>query len=146
MSADDIAEQITVTREIPKGTGHILFNAKVLMDNLDGIADRLAMLYAEAAIAPPSPWLDGDAPGSPEARLSDIAGAPAVRFAPRENVATWLWVVQSRIDGAWRTTVLPGERRMHILKADETAADVVAVSAVDRAGNVSAPAIMQRTR
>jgi hypothetical protein len=45
----------------------------------------------------------------------------------------------------WRTTLLPGTERTHILKGDESAADIVSVAAVDRAGNVSETTVVRRS-
>jgi hypothetical protein len=53
-------------------------------------------------------------------------------------------VVQSRANGAWRTTILPGADRTHILNDPES--DVVSVAAVDRTGNVSAAAVVRVPR
>lgn len=148
MRAADIVEQIAITRETPGATGHVLFNAKVLMENVDGIADWLALLYGEPAIGPPSPWLDRVAPGRPTARLAidGASGALVARFTPQPSQMVGRWVVQTRAGGVWRTTVLPGTLRTYILKEDEAAADLVAVSAVDRTGNASAAAILERPR
>jgi uncharacterized lipoprotein YddW (UPF0748 family) len=146
MSADEIVAQIGLTRQQQAATGHIHFNAKVLMDNVDGIADRLAAAYAEPAIMPPSPWLDTTPPGKPSARIvvDSTLGHVLARFAPRDGQFVWQWIVQSRTDGSWRTTILPGSARSHILKDEEARADFVAVTALDRNGNPSATLVVPR--
>jgi uncharacterized lipoprotein YddW (UPF0748 family) len=149
MSVDDIVQEIQITRGMPGATGHVLFNAKVLMNNAEGIADRLAQLYAEPALVPASPWLDKVPPSAPRVLFvqDSATGESAVRFEPRAagGERVWQWVVQSRLNGGatWRTTLLPGAERTHILKGDESAADIVAVAAVDRAGNVSATSVVR---
>ena len=143
MSPDDIVQEIQLTRETPGASGHIHFNARVLMQNVEGIADRLAMAYAEPALVPEMPWLDKAPPDRPVASATRDAeaGGIVVRFSPqaRQTIATW--VVQSRTNGGWRTTILPGTERRFILKDAESAADLVSVSAVDRNGNLSVPAL-----
>src|SRR5436190_12349610 len=142
MSADDIVREIFLTRETAGATGHILFNAKMLMDNLDGIADRLASMYAEPAIMPASPWLDKLAPARPMVSASvDSAGGVCVRFAPGGNISRVThWVVQMHGAPGWRTTVLPAAQR-YIFTND--AVDAVGVAAVDRNGNLS-PSVLLR--
>lgn len=145
MSAEDIIQEIQITRDTPGATGHILFNATVLMQNVEGIADRLAAAYAEPALVPASPWLDQMPPSRPVASATrdSSAGGVVLRFAPQARQKIQWWVVQSRIDGAWRTKILPGVERRHILRDDESAADLLSVTAVDRTGNASAAAIVR---
>jgi len=143
MRAMEIAEQIQLTRATPRAEGHIHFNAKVLMDNVDGIADYLANLYAQPVIQPAFPWLDSVPPPRPVARVSMQQGAAMLHLEPSDRSPTALWVLRSRVHGDWRTTVLPGVARAHILGEDQIAADLLAVSAVDRAGNVSDAAILR---
>jgi uncharacterized lipoprotein YddW (UPF0748 family) len=149
MRAAEIVQEIQLTRETPGATGHIHFNAAVLMRNIDGIADRLAAVYAEPALVPASPWLDTTPPGRPIAALARDSAESAdrlmLRFAPQEGAratVAW-WVVQARVKGSWRTTILPGPDRRHILKDEEAGADLLSVSAVDRGGNASVPALLR---
>jgi uncharacterized lipoprotein YddW (UPF0748 family) len=146
MSADDIVQEIEITRSIPGATGHVLFNAKVLMDNVEGIADRLAQTYAETAIQPPSPWLDKTPPTAPTVRLArdSATGETTLRLTPKGKEPAWQWVVQSRVSGVWRTMLLPGSERTYIFKPDESGADLVSVAAMDRSGNLSAGAVVRR--
>jgi hypothetical protein len=145
MSANDIIEEIDTTRATPGVTGHIHFNAAVLMQNVEGIADRLATAYAEPALVPASPWLDPHPPGRPIAAAArdSSGGAIEVRFAPDAQQRIAWWVVQARIGDAWRTTILPGPERRYILRDDAASANVVTVIAVDRSGNASVPAIVR---
>ena len=146
MRADDIVQEITITRATPGATGHVHFSAKVIMQNADSIASRLAVLYAEPALVPPSPWLDSVAPPAPTVSMSadSASGESIVRFAPADQQVIRHWIVQSRSDSTWNTRLLPGTARTHILKDTESAAELISVSAVDRVGNVSPPAILRR--
>jgi uncharacterized lipoprotein YddW (UPF0748 family) len=148
MRADDITREIDITRGTSGATGHVHFSARVLMQNADSIADRLALLYAEPALVPASPWLDRVAP--PQPRVSIVAdsssGESTVRFAPADRQLIRNWIVQSRIDSLWTTSILPGTERAHILKNAESAADIISVSGVDRTGNMSPAAIVQRRK
>ncbi|MGH7679645.1 MAG: glycoside hydrolase family 10 protein [Gemmatimonadaceae bacterium] len=149
MRAADIVEEIQITRSTPGATGHIHFNATVIMQNVDGIADRLAELYAEPVLVPASPWLDRIPPGRPFVAVSRDSLSPsegaAVRFAPQNARQTvrW-WVLQLRVDGKWSTTIIPGADRRYILRGDENTADLVSLIAVDRSGNASAPTVLRQ--
>ena len=143
MTADEIVRQVELTRNTLGATGHIHFNARILMDNVDGISDRLAMLYVEPALTPASPWLDKIGPERPIASAGRDAdsGGILVRFAPQMRNPVTRWLIQARVDGVWHTRILPGVDRRHILMGQLEAADLVSVSAVDRNGNVSVPAL-----
>ena len=148
MTPDDIVQEIRITRETDGASGHILFNAKVLLQDPDSVAERLAAAYAEPALVPPSPWLDRVPPSKPLVRLLDdsTTGQATIQFAPRENQRVWRWVIQTRASRGrlWTTMLLPGAARTLILDADAAVSDVIAVSAVDRTGNVGAANIVRR--
>ena len=145
MSASDIVQEIEATRENPGATGHIHFNAAVLMKNVDGIADRLATTYAEPALVPASPWLDRNGPPRPVASAArdTSAGSIDIRFAPAQREQVRWWVVQSRVNDEWVIAIVPGAERRHILTGDVAAVNLVAVTAVDRNGNASTPALIR---
>ena len=147
MTPDEIVRQIEITRNTLGATGHIHFNARVLMDNVDGISDRLAQLYGQPALVPASPWLDRIPPDRPIASATRDAesGGIVVRFAPPERQTVSRWVIQARVNGVWYSSILPGDERRHILMGESADADLVSVSAVDRNGNLSIPAL-DRTR
>jgi uncharacterized lipoprotein YddW (UPF0748 family) len=148
MRASDIVQEIEVTRDTPGSTGHVHFNASIIMQNVDGIADRLAQLYEEPALVPASPWLDPMPPGRPIAAIArDNEGSVEnlIRFAPAEGATAQIawWVVQPRVAGTWYTRILPGAERRHSLIDGDARADIVSVIAVDRSGNASPPAIVR---
>jgi hypothetical protein len=145
MSADDIVREIFLTRETAGATGHILFNAKVLMDNLDGIADRLASMYAEPAIMPASPWLDKLPPPRPNVRVrTDSASAwQCAVFTPAGGARVAQWVVQQHFASGWKTTVLP--RIAGYIFSSGNIADAVSIAAVDRNGNLSPSVVLRPT-
>lgn len=140
-----IAEQIRSTRDIAGATGHVHFNAAVLMQNVEGIADTLAALYAEPALIPASPWLDDKPPSRPiaSAARDSSAGTIDVRFTPALRDQVRWWVVQSRVNEEWVSAIVPGGERRHLLTGDVGAVNLVAVTAVDRNGNASIPALIR---
>ncbi len=146
MSATEIVHQIELTRAQPGARGHVLFNARVLMNNVERVADRLAQTYREPALIPAMPWLDSIAPGKPVASIAiDSLETKVVRFVPSDAKPLSAWLVQVRVDGAWSSAILPSAERMYILSGPESRADAISVTAVDRVGNLSPAAILRRT-
>lgn len=144
MRPEDIIEEILLTRETRGAQGHVHFNAKVLMQNVDGIADRLAAIYDQPALLPAMPWLDRIAPSRPVASgARDSSVGVVIRFSPQARETIVRWLVQWRVSGSWHTTILPGADRRYILQNEHSAADLISVSAVDRNGNVSTAAVVR---
>ncbi|HEX2722908.1 MAG TPA: family 10 glycosylhydrolase [Gemmatimonadaceae bacterium] len=141
-SAQEIIDQISVTRLEPGASGNVHFSAKVFMQNRDSIVDRLlAGPYAGPALVPRSPWLDSVPPRAPIAALRrDVASRAVSLDITRRGVEkTWLWVVRYRFGPDWSTIVLPGWQTTHMFEGGATSVlpDEVLVSAVDRTGNES---------
>jgi uncharacterized lipoprotein YddW (UPF0748 family) len=130
-STTEIVRQIELTRRTGDA-GHIHFSMKALTENAHGLADTLrGKLYAEDALPPATPWLDGVAPKTPVlgARTSWQDGDSA---DPAFRHVLWL-----RVRDRWSVRVLPGN--VHGYPSDGIYRPI-AVAAVDRSGNVSAPA------
>jgi hypothetical protein len=144
MSADDIVEEIQLTRAQPGARGHVMFNARVLMNNVGHIADRLAEVYAEPALVPRMAWLDSLPPELPDARIAlDSLGTTVLRFQPGGGKSVTSWLVRSRVGDVWHIAILPGPERTYILNSGESPADAISVAAVDRVGNIG-PAVLLR--
>jgi hypothetical protein len=102
-----------------------------LLQDRDGIATKLQQgAYATPALVPATPWLDDQPPPAPLLRLA----GPRVEIQPGAGEAAARWAVWRRVGGRWRFAVLPAVQRSFTLDG----ADAVAVSAVDRVGNVGA--------
>jgi uncharacterized lipoprotein YddW (UPF0748 family) len=153
--ADEIIQQVRLTRSstttAPNGgaTGNVFFSMKGLMRDVDSIDAKLAPLYAEPALVPPSSWLDHTPPARPVATLvtSSATGEQYVRLAPGNAEKPWLWVVRTLQGGTWNTEILPNEDRLHRLGALGTGTvERVIVNAVDRVGNLSAPSTLRLQR
>jgi uncharacterized lipoprotein YddW (UPF0748 family) len=145
MTPQDIVQEIEITRDTPGATGHIHFNTKVLMQNVAGIADRLAEIYDEPALVPASPWLDKIGPDRPIAAAArgSAAGIVSVRFTPQAREAVTRWVVQTRSNGNWSTHLVAGPERRLDVPDPRHEIDLLNVSSVDRNGNLSVPAVIR---
>ncbi len=145
--ADEILDQIRLTREEPGATGDIFFSMGTLMSDPDSLDERLlAGPYASPALVPGFPWLGKTKPARPSVTLSSADGGAAIVVGLKSATATapHQWVVQARVDGTWHTVIVPGSARMHTLDGTLGNADAVSVIAVDRVGNASAPAVVVR--
>jgi uncharacterized lipoprotein YddW (UPF0748 family) len=143
--AEEIVNQIRATRQQEGATGNVHFSMKALMQNRGGLSDALRSgVYAHKALVPGSPWLDDAPPGTPKLSLKKDSGPREVglSFKPTGSEPVWLWVVQGKLGGKWVTHVVPGHLSSFEMKSLDTNFDVAAVSAVDRCGNQSEPAIV----
>ncbi len=145
--AKEILDQLNLTHEVPGVQGNIHFSMKPLLENRDGIADKLRRdEYVEPALVPASPWLSGKFPSPP--RLT-VRPRGAERFVVTWQTTgaerAWLWYVQVRYArGEWTTYILPGTQAGCSVNDDgRHPADRVAVRAVDRFGNTSVPAVAE---
>lgn len=143
--ADEIANQIAITRRTAGATGQILWNISSLADARNGLAAAVSRSYAEPALVPASPWLDRKPPPKPRVthwlratQQIDLAWSSSGEERP------WLWLVQSKTGNRWTTAVLPVRQTSHSfsLGAAGTELQSVSVSAVDRCGNTSPPTVL----
>jgi len=143
-AAQEILDQISITRREAGASGNVHFSAKSFMQSKDSLVEKLiAGPYSGPALVPASRWLDSIPPRVPRVTL---ARDPATRawvagFAPRGEEKVWLWVLRYRSGADWTTRVLPGWQRSYMFAGgrDSAAPDQVTVSAIDRTGNESAP-------
>ena len=136
--ADEIVDQVQLTRAQPGATGNIHFSAQVLMKNADRIGNALAIEpYRTPALVPSSPWLDHRTPGKPEIAVEQIAGNSVLTMTPTTGEEVWLWIIRTRFGASWTMEIIPGWRLAHRLQssASPLPPDEVFVSAVSRVGN-----------
>ncbi|MBC7980135.1 MAG: family 10 glycosylhydrolase [Armatimonadetes bacterium] len=131
--AAEIINQIELSRKIGKNwVGHIHWSVKGLMKNQGGISTRLARVYIQPVAVPPMPWLSKSTPPAPIVNASLSGGSTLVNWNhgnPTSKVA-----VQARFGSIWRTiSIGPAYTKSLTLPR----ADAIAVSAIDRFGNIS---------
>ena len=147
--ADEIVQQIGLTRSRPKAGGHVHFSIAALMDNRQGISDQLkAGHYASAALVPATPWLGAQAPSAPRLVLHPTAspgGADDLVIEPENGASTRQFAIWTRYGSEWRFTVQPSHKRHLTLQADPQlgSPDAVVVSSVNRLGIESVRAALQ---
>ena len=134
--ASEITRQVTLSRTIGRNwAGHAHWSVKSLMQNRDGVSSALSRgAYSAPALVPPMPWVNRTQPLPPAvSRNGDV-----VRWQVQgaQKVA-----VQIMINGRWVPyKVMPAYKGGMQLPKGTSA---VAVRAVDRYGNTSAPVIGQ---
>jgi uncharacterized lipoprotein YddW (UPF0748 family) len=131
-SANEIPDQIRITRARTGATGELLYNTGgTLKKNGGAVAASIAPLYANLAIAPTASWLDNAPPPAP---TLSMAGA-SLSITPGAGETPRWWLVRTRRGGAWSEQLVFGDQRSIALSASP---ERVIVNAVDGAGNTSA--------
>jgi uncharacterized lipoprotein YddW (UPF0748 family) len=147
----EVLAQIEVVRQRataqPLANGHLHFSMAALTANREGVADRLREgPYAQAAIAPATPWLAEPPPARPEVRLTPLTTPGSARLAWQRPAGSPPWrslVLQLRGAGQWQTVHLPVPGAAQQL-LDDTA-DRAVLRAVGRTGLESPRAVFDRT-
>jgi uncharacterized lipoprotein YddW (UPF0748 family) len=128
-TSDEIVQQIALTRTRPKAGGHVHFSIAALMEDRQGIADKLrAGEYAGPALVPATPWLGGKAPAAPKVDARRVGSQVDLKFPA--GMAEPLYAIWSLHGAEWRFTTLPGAQTSCKLDG----ASAVVLSVVDRLG------------
>lgn len=141
--SNEIIEQIRIVRKTPDVSGHIHWNASSLMQNKDMIVDRLLEIYREPALIPKYSWLEHSSPSPPKVYVSSTAKNQnlIIHIEPRSREKPFIWLIQVKIKTTWNSKIISGEIldfSIHV----ETLPEMIAVSAVDRCGNISSPSVL----
>jgi uncharacterized lipoprotein YddW (UPF0748 family) len=125
-------------REAQPSAGHVHFSMVALLQDRQGIAQRLrAGPYAQPALVPATPWLVGSAPARPQVlvearggrlRLQLRAGAAAAGLPAAD--APWRYALWAWRNGQWQFAVQPAREP----DVEIDAAQALVVSAVNRTG------------
>ncbi len=144
-SAQEILNQIRLTRRQPGASGNVHLSMKVLAQNKNGLSEKLfAEPYAQPALVPASTWLDHTPPERPSLTAHDVARSRLkLNWSPSGAEGVWLWLLQTKTGGQWATEILTGSQREQVLQA-RAKPEVIALTAVDRCGNASLPAVLER--
>jgi hypothetical protein len=107
------------------------------------VADALEKtVYPARALVPAYPWLSQAAPPAPFLSVRPERGEMKLAWLPSGG-APCQWVVQKKIGGKWSVEILPVDITSETLKTDFP--EAVAVSGVNRYGNISPPAMYRAT-
>ncbi|MGH7969343.1 MAG: hypothetical protein ACREIC_11510, partial [Limisphaerales bacterium] len=141
-SSTEIIRQIRLTRGMPGVGGHVHWSMKALMRNGQLVAELEKQLYDRPALTPACAWLDNKCPSKPQ--LTVAGSSRRANWKPATKDDVWLWVVQTRTRTQWTTKVLSAGDRGMLL--DKMRPEIIALTAVDRCGNASPPAVLELDR
>jgi len=142
-SVNEIARQISITRRQPGTSGEIFYHLRTIVEN-QALADLIRTQYGQSALVPASPWLASLPPVKPKLIVAENnRSSLGVRWETAGEAA-WLWILQYRTNRVWATEILPAHQTTWTF--ENSRPDMVAVSAVDRVGNVSSPAAIKKTQ
>jgi uncharacterized lipoprotein YddW (UPF0748 family) len=139
---DEIARQIKAARDQSRAGGVIFYHLRNLTDNR-ALADVIRAAYTQTALVPAMPWLDSLPPDPPKLTVVENSGSGLSVRWESAGEAAGRWLLQYRNNEVWATEVLPANQTRRTFANFNP--DLVAVRAVDRAGNVGAPAAIQKT-
>jgi uncharacterized lipoprotein YddW (UPF0748 family) len=139
----EIINQIRLTRKQSGVDGHVHWNMKSLMRN-QGLDDALeTQVYPQPALIPASPWLGNGDPAKPALRFTEVSRTKlSLSWVIGNGTKPWLWLVQSRHGHGWKTEIMAADKLSATWTGDLP--DVVAISAVDRIGNISPAAAIEK--
>ncbi len=134
-TAQEIGNQIALTRRDAGSIGQIHWSFKSLLRNAGGVSDLLkSASYAQTALVPASPWLGNSRVEKP--RL--IFAEQSWKWEPGGATAPRWWLVQTRRNGVWSERILPASQ---LSSEAEPSSDIFAVRAIDRTGVASEAAV-----
>jgi uncharacterized lipoprotein YddW (UPF0748 family) len=161
--ADEIINQIMIERGfVNDAPGHIHFSMKAFLKDSSALNAGLKTgPYQRQSLVPPSPWLDDGAPASPR-MTATIANDSTllVSWSHEQPSDVFHYVVYYQYEKDWGYTILNNQDRIAGIPYSRTVRERgrgrqreepaqpkvefvtrVAVTAVDRVGNESAPAV-----
>ena len=134
----EIINQIKATRR-EADAGQIHWNITALMKNaaLDTALRR--DVYQQPALIPASPWLGATPPARPRLAVTPWKKTVTIRWDNSGAEPARWWVLQCRAFGVWTTEIFPAAVARRY--GENFSPDAVVIRAVDRTGNLSAPAV-----
>ncbi len=140
--ADEIVNQIKVTRRIVAEPGNVHFSMKAILRNADK-AEALATIYAEPALVPACPWLGPKPAVKLALAWQERDGKRALRVTPAGDPVR-SFVVRSLSGGKWDVRLVPADAAKPVTVPFAAAPEKVIVTAVDRIGQETEPTELGR--
>jgi len=142
LKANDIERQVRVLRETPGVDGEVYFHLRNLIDNPD-LNAFVRAANTNAVLIPAMNWLSSSAPSQPYIYVADDS-TEALTFNWRSSdIPPKLWLVQYRgTNDVWMAQIYPADQVGCTFSTMRP--DLIAVSAVDNYGIISAPAVLRR--
>ncbi len=134
--------QVEASRLGRQSHGHIHWSIAPLLEDRKGLRTLLAQkTYPAPAVVPASPWLSRTPPPSPLVEVAlEKDGTRSLRLAAPPAAGTAWWAVQLRNGETWSTAAVRHVSQGSLPLPGKP--EAIAVTALDRYGNASAPTIL----
>ncbi len=145
--AQEIANQIQLTRKHSGATGNIHWNLSALVDDRGGLGRLLKKsAYTQPALPPAARWLDARPPATPTVTThwEERTRMLRVNWRPPNKDTIRRWVFQMRVNGQWHTRIFHGSQRLAAVRVAKNFPDLLAITAVDAAGNASPARVLRK--
>lgn len=138
-TAEEIVNQIKLTRNSGAAQGAIHFSLKSLRNDLGGVQKSLREeVYNRDALIPPSPWIKAKKILPPKVKIARTGNLVRADWKEQGKVRAFWFVVYAKDQNGWSYSVLPASEKSVALSAERRVLKIV-VTSVDRLGNESAP-------
>jgi uncharacterized lipoprotein YddW (UPF0748 family) len=135
--AQEIVNQILLTRQIQKTQGNIQFSFKSLRSDFDGIQKSLReTVYRRDAIIPPSVWIKTGKVLAPKVKITRDKKRVRANWTEQGKRKAFRFVVYVKDKNGWNYSILPAATKSIALSADRKIEKII-VTSVDRLGNES---------
>ena len=138
LATDEIARQIQTVRTQSSVSGEIHYHLRSVADN-SALAAAVRTQYSQPALVPATPWITAMPLAQPKLTVDTGKSSAHVRWENLVGEAPREWLFQSRVNGIWTTQIFPGGQADYYFNASNP--EAISLRAVDRLGNLSAPAI-----
>jgi uncharacterized lipoprotein YddW (UPF0748 family) len=136
-TAQEISNQILLTRNSPATRGAIHFSFKSLRNDLGGIQKTLGQnAYATEAVIPSSSWIKAAKPSAPNVKITRDKDFVRANWTERGKRKAFWHVVYAKDKNGWNYSIIPASQKTIALSADRQIEKII-VTSVDRLGNES---------
>ncbi len=140
--ADEIDRQITITRRQPGAGGEVFYHLKSITAN-PTLSEMVRTQYASTALMPTTPWVADTPQAKPQLVVTENnRTVVSLAWGSGTGETARLWVFQYETNEVWTTKILPGGTTSWTF--DNIKPDIISISAVDRAGNMSEAASLKK--
>ncbi|GAA5483847.1 glycoside hydrolase family 10 protein [Haloferula sargassicola] len=146
--ASEITRQVGLSRTIgPRNwVGHIQWSMKALSQNRGGVSDLLSKgAYSEPALVPPMPWMGKKSVAPVSAQASADGETLKIRWRTGDGSSSKV-AVMGRNGRTWHMLAVrrAAAGGLDFRLSGRQPPEAISVSAVDRFGNLSVPAVLAR--
>ncbi len=136
LPAEEIGRQIPALRSQSVDRGAIHYHLRSILDN-PALNAIIRTQYSQPALVPATPWLDATPPDQPKLAVTAGKSSTTVRWGNGGAEPAQWWLLQVCHRHIWTTEILPAGQMNRVF--ENLKFDTLALRAVDRLGNLSAP-------